>query len=163
MHNKDATQNTLNPSSLHLSQKAFWFSASICLLLGTIVFSWQVIRGRAAAVEVMGIKFTSEKAEQSIVAARDSLLTVRTRLTDASEREDMESISECLPQLDDILKSLGVAEAALKHQQLSVHELQFSDYDTWTGNDYGVYDNEGFNYGGGAGPRSPTPPPKKKH
>ena len=80
----------------------------------------------------MGIKFTSEKAEQSIIAARDSLLTVRTRLTDASERADLDGISQSLPQLDEVLKSLGVAEVALKHQQASVRTIQGSNADIYS-------------------------------
>jgi hypothetical protein len=162
MPNREPTQDvpvTLSP--LHLSQKVFWFSASACLLIGTCVFSWQVIRGRAAAVEVMGIKFTSEKAEQSIITARDTLLTVRTRLTDAAERNDLDAVSESIPQFDDVLKSLGVAEAALKRQQRLQEEGYADSY--WIGTDYGVYDDKGYNYGGSRSPSakpSPMKPPK---
>jgi len=76
-------------TSLHLSQKFFWFCASACLVIGMVVFSIQVLRGHAAAIKFMGIEITSAKAEASIIAARDRLLAIRTKLDDAVIDGDM--------------------------------------------------------------------------
>jgi hypothetical protein len=104
-------------SALHLSQKFFWFAASISLLVGTFVFSWRVYQGHNASVELLGIRFTSEEAERSVVATRDQLLAIRTRLSDAASGDPSAMLQQVMPELDGLLKTLGVAEAALKKQQ----------------------------------------------
>ena len=104
-------------STLHLSQKCFWFAASISLLVGTSVFSWRVYTGHTASVELGGIKITSEEAEKTVSATRERLLTLRTRLEAANAEEAPAVIKDVLPDFDDVLKTLGVAESALKLQQ----------------------------------------------
>jgi hypothetical protein len=127
-----------SPSMLHVSQKCFWFAASISLLVGTLVFSWRVYRGQNASVELLGMKFTSEAAEKSVVATRDRLLAIRTRLSGVTDADASAAVQAAVPELDEILKTLGVAEAALKKQQASP---LFGDYG-W--NDYGSTDSYSY-------------------
>lgn len=138
-------------TSLHLSQKVFWFCASACLSLGTIVFCIQVVRGREAAVKFLGVEITSAKAEASIITARERLLAIRTKLDDAAEINDTAAIDRILPEFDDVLKALGVAEAAIKRRAT----FGATDYYEYVPND-GMHDDEG-NYWGGYGYASPTP------
>jgi hypothetical protein len=148
-------------TSLHLSQKVFWFCASACLVIGTIIFSIQVLRGHAAAIKFMGIEITSAKAEVSIIAARDRLLAIRTKLDDASEGGDMTTLDEILPEFDDVLKNLGVAEAAIKRRR-SFGGTNYSygeDLGTYVPND-GMHDDKGFNWGGDGLP-TPTGTPAR--
>lgn len=143
-------------TSLHLSQKVFWFCASACLVIGTIIFSIQVLRGHAAAIKFMGIEITSAKAGASIIAARDRLLTIRTKLSDAADTTgEITTIDEVLPDFDDVLKALGVAEAAIKRRE-TYGSMPFSDYGTYTYPDDGMHDDQGFNWFGSDSPK-PTP------
>jgi hypothetical protein len=143
-------------TSLHLSQKVFWFCASACLVTGTIIFSIQVLRGHAAAIKFMGIEITSAKAEASIIAARDRLLTIRTKLSDAADATgEITTIEEVLPEFDDVLKALGVAEAAIRRRN-TYGSWEGSDYGTYTYPDDGLHDAQGFNWGGSDWPK-PTP------
>jgi|ERR1700730_10643484 len=125
-------------STLHLSQKVFWFSASISLLVATFVFSWRVYQGQNASIEMLGMKVTSETAEKSVAATRDRLLTLRTRLSEATEADASNVVQEVVPELDELLRTLGVAEAALKKQQQSPVFGSGSWYD------YGRADDSGF-------------------
>jgi hypothetical protein len=131
-----------HPSSpLHVSQKFFWFSAAISLLVGTTIFSWQVFRGEKSSVELGSIKFTTEQAAHSVAATKDQLLAIRTRLDDAAQGQDLPAIQDVLPDIDGLLKTLGVAEAALKRQQasplLNGAGLGIDTY--WTAGEYGTY------------------------
>jgi hypothetical protein len=144
-------------STLHLSQQIFWFTASVCLFLGTMIFSFHVVRGRAATFEILGIKFTAEKAESSLIEARDQLLVIRTTLTDASSRSDIKAVGDALPELDQVLKSLGVAGVALRRQR--IHVDRFGDYGY---NDYGYGNGYGTDYGFVDPPqKSQSPMPQK--
>jgi hypothetical protein len=125
-------------SSLHLSQKVFWFCASACLVIGTIVFCIQVVRGRETAVKFLGVEITSAKAEASIITARERLLTIRTKLDDAAEINDTATIDRILPEFDDVLKALGVAEAAVKRRGRWGDDAAWN-YNGWSGSDYGTY------------------------
>lgn len=116
-------------STLHMSQKVFWFAASISLLVGTFVFSWRVYQGHNASVEVGGIKFTAMEVEQSIAATKDQLLAIRTRIDDASDRNDPQILTEVLPDIDKLLQTLGVAESALKRQE-QYYTFSSGGYDT---------------------------------
>jgi|GEM_PF-6158877 len=117
-------------SPLHLSQKVFWFAASISLLAGTFIFSWRVYQGRNASVELGGIKFTAMEAEQSIAETKDQLLAIRTRLDDASEGDGCEATAAVLPDIDKLLHTLGVAESALKRQERYI-TFPYSNYDSY--------------------------------
>jgi hypothetical protein len=153
---------------LHLSQKVFWFCASACLVIGTIIFSIQVLRGHAAAIKFMGIEITSAKAEASIISARDRLLAIRTKLDDAAEGGDVTTVDEILPEFDDVLKALGVAEEAVKRRR-TLGDAGYNDYDSFGSysnyypND-GMHDDQGFNWGGSATISAPTltPSPSTK-
>jgi hypothetical protein len=144
------------------------------LLIGTIIFSIQVLRGHAAAIKFMGIEITSAKAEASIIAARDRLLTIRTKLDDAAETNDTATVDEILPEFDDVLKALGVAEAAIKRRGRwenagAWNEAGWSadEYGTYSNPDDGMHDGKGDDYGGYAPPSSPkqaasaTPKPSR--
>jgi hypothetical protein len=146
-------------SSLHLSQKVFWFCASACLVLGTIVFSIQVLRGHAAAIKFMGIEITSAKAEASIIAARDRLLAIRTKLDDASEIGDTTTLDDILPEFDSVLKDIGVAEAAIKRRKTFGSTDYGEGIDTYVPVD-GMHDDKGDYYGGYAAP-SPSASPRR--
>jgi hypothetical protein len=106
----------------------------------------------------MGIEITSAKAEASIIAARDRLLTIRTKLSDAADAApEMTAIDEVLPEFDDVLKALGLAEAAIKRR----HTFGSTGYYSF-GEDLGTYvpddemhDGNGDYWGGYASP-SPT-------
>jgi len=52
-----------------------------------------------------------------VAAARERLIMVRTRLDDASSSKDIGLLSAVLPDLDEILTSLGVAKDVLQKQQ----------------------------------------------
>jgi len=148
-------------SSLHLSQKVFWFCASACLVIGTIIFSIQVLRGHAAAIKFMGIEITSAKAEASITAARDRLLAIKIKLDDAAASGDMTSVDEILPEFDEVLKALGVAEAAIKRRKIFGSTDYGSGYDTYIPVD-GTRDDNGDDYGGYAAPSpSATASPRR--
>jgi hypothetical protein len=122
----------------------FWFCASACLVTGTIIFCIQVVRGRETAVKFLGVEITSAKAEASIIAARERLLTIRTKLNDAVEGDgDMRTVDEIVPEFDDVLKALGVAEAAIKRRET----FGSTDYYEYLRND-GMHDEKGDNYGG---------------
>lgn len=88
---------------------------------------------------------TIQKAEQSVGDARDRLVAIRTRLNIASEQANLEGVSEALPELDEILKSLGIAQAALLRQQARLHD---------TGLGLDAYGTD-YSYG-----PSPTPTPQ---
>jgi hypothetical protein len=124
-------------SPLHVSQKFFWFSAGISLLLGTAIFSWQVYRGQKSSVELAGIRFTTEQAAQSVAVSKDELLAIRTRLDEAAHRQDFLEIQSVLAEVDGLLKTLGVAEAALKRQRASPllngrhYNYPSIDYNIW--------------------------------
>ena len=144
--------------SLHLSQQVFWFCASACLVTGTIIFCIQVVRGRETAVKFLGVEITSAKAEASIIAARERLLTIRTKLNDAVEGDsDITTVDEIVPEFDDVLKALGVAEAAIKRRGRLWNDAgwSFSDYGTTDNPNDGMHDSQGFDRGGSAWP---TPP-----
>jgi hypothetical protein len=120
-----------HPSSpLHLSQKFFWFAAGISLLAGTAIFSWQVYRGQKSSVELGAVKFTIEQAAQSVAVSKDELLAIRTRLDDGVQRQDFSDIENVVADIDGLLKTLGVAEAALKRQRASL-SYDGTGYDTY--------------------------------
>jgi hypothetical protein len=94
---------------------------------------WAIIVGRPVAVSAGSIGVTIQKAEQSVGDARDRLLAIRTRLNVASEEANLDRVSDALPELDEILKSLGIAQAALHRQQ-----TQLADNSGYVfGTDYG--------------------------
>jgi hypothetical protein len=152
---RERSAEAVTERSLHLSQKVFWFCASFCLALGTVVFSIQVLRGHAAAIKFMGIEITSAKAEASIIAARDRLLTIKTKLDDAAEINDIATIDRILPEFGDVLRALGVAEEAIKRQKTLGKWGYGEDLGVYVPDD-GMHDNQGFDWGG-----SGTPPSKK--
>lgn len=153
------TETVRGSTSLHLSQQIFWFCASVSLVIGTIIFSIQVLRGHAAAIKFMGIEITSAKAEASIMAARDRLLTIRTKLSDAADATtEVTAMDEVLPEFDDVLKALGVAEAAIKRREV-FGSMPFSDYGTYTNPNDGMHDDQGFNWGGDATTSAPKQTP----
>lgn len=107
------------PSPLALSQKCFWFSAALCLFLTSSAFAWRIWEGRRASIEWGNLRITSEQAENFVAGARDRLLVARTRLDDATSSSDIDLAGEVLPDLDEVLKSLGVAKEALERQQVA--------------------------------------------
>jgi hypothetical protein len=127
-------------TALHVSQKVFWFCVSGCLVLTTGILIWAIIVGRPVAVSAGNIGVTIQKAEQSVGDARDRLLAIRTRLNIASEEANLDGVNDALPELDEILKSLGVAQAALQRQQARLYD----------GGGFDVYGTD-YTYG-------PTPP-----
>jgi len=154
----------MKPHPLDISQRIFWIVAGLCLLAGTSVFSWQVLRGRPIAIEVAGIKFTTTRAQDSLAKAHDQLVAIRTTMDGAVAQNDIEAVREALDDLDEVLRSLGVARGALKQQQASV--FPYSNFDSGAG--YGNYypdprpylDQNGDDYGG-YGYASPTIVPKR--
>jgi hypothetical protein len=118
---------------LHFSQKFFWLATSASLVITTSVICYQIIRGEEAAIEFHGIRFTSEKAENALIDARDQLLMIRTKLIGACKSEDIEAVDDTLSSFDNILTSLGVAEGALKRQKARVESFGSGDYNY---NDY---------------------------
>jgi hypothetical protein len=158
----------MKPHPLHVSQRIFWIAAGLCLLVGTSVFSWQVLRGRPIAIEVAGIKFTTTRAQDSLAKAHDQLVAIRTTMDGAVAQNDIEAVREALDDLDEVLRSLGVARVALKQQQASV--FPYSNYDSYydSGAGYSNYypnprpylDQNGDNYGGYEN-TSPTIAPKR--
>jgi hypothetical protein len=125
-----------SPTPLHFSQKFFWLAASASLIVTTSVICFQIIRGEEAAIEFHGIRFTSEKAENALVDARDQLLVIRTKLIGACKGKNIEMVDETLSSFDKILTSLGVAEGALKRQRAHVESFGAGDY---TYSDYNTY------------------------
>jgi hypothetical protein len=105
------------PALLHWTQKFFWFSAAISLLLATSGFAWRVWQGKAASIEWGHLRISSEQAETLVAGAKDRLIMIRTALNDATSTNNMQLLERVLPDLDEVLKSLGVAENALRKQQ----------------------------------------------
>ena len=90
------------------------------------------------------------------------MIAIRATLNDAIATETIDLIATELDNLDDVMKSLGVAESALKKQQ------QVSSLDDWGYTGGWVYDGpssafrdqKGDDYGG-YGYASPTIAPKR--
>jgi hypothetical protein len=161
----------MKPHPLDVSQRIFWITAGLCLLAGTSVFSWQVLRGRPIAIEVAGIKFTTTRAQDSLAKAHDQLVAIRTTMDGAVAQNDIEAVREALDDLDEVLRSLGVARGALKRQQASVFPYSNYDsygygydstasYDNYYPDRSGYLDENGNDYGG-YGYASPTIAPKR--
>jgi hypothetical protein len=153
---------------LDVSQRIFWVAAGLCLLVGTSVFSWQVLRGRPIAIEVAGIKFTTTRAQDSLAKAHDQLVAIRTTMDGAVAQNDIKVVREALDDLDEVLRSLGVARGALKQQQAAV--FPYSNYDSYNDGSTGYInyypnprpylDQNGDNFGGYEH-ASPTIAPKQ--
>lgn len=124
-----ATHDT-EPALLHWTQKFFWFSAAMSLLFATSGFAWRVWQGKAASIEWGHLRISSEQAEILVAGAKDRLIAIRTTLNDAASTHNMQLLEKALPDFDEVLKSLGVAENALRKQQ-----KVFWD----SGSGYGVY------------------------
>jgi hypothetical protein len=87
------------------------------LLLATSGFAWRVWQGKAASIEWGHLRISSEQAEILVAGAKDRLIAIRTTLNDAASAYNMQLLEKALPDFDDVLKSLGVAEDALRKQQ----------------------------------------------
>lgn len=127
---RSGDNQAMQSTTLHVSQKTFWFAASFCLVIGTTIFCWRLLQNTAASIKLFGVEITCDAAQKSVQTTKESLLTVRTRLNDAAEQDDIASIKELLPDLDAVLKTLGVAEAALKRQQQALYfgDVGYNDY-----------------------------------
>jgi hypothetical protein len=110
-------KNDKDSALLHWSQKFFWFSAAMSLFLATSGFAWRVWQGKAASIEWGNLRISSEQAETLVAGAKDRLIMIRTTLNDATSTSNLQLLEKALPDFDEVLKSLGVAENALKKQQ----------------------------------------------
>jgi hypothetical protein len=84
-----------------------------------------------------------------VAGAKDRLIAIRATLNDAIATETIDLIASELGNLDEVMKSLGVAEGALKKQQ-QVSSAEWN-YDGWafgsqSRNPY--VDDQGFDWGG---------------
>jgi len=100
------------------------------LLLATSGFAWRVWQGKAASIEWGNLRISSEQAETLVAGAKDRLIMIRTALNDATSANNMQLLENALPELDEVLKSLGVAENALRKQQ-KVFWYSGSGYDVY--------------------------------
>jgi hypothetical protein len=144
--------------TLHWCQKLFWFSAGLCLLLTATSFTWRVWQGKPASIEWGNLRINSQQAETLVAGAKDRLIAIRATLNDAIATETIDLIATELDNLDDVMKSLGVAESALKKQQLSrLDDWGYTSglvYDGPSSNPY--VDDQGFDWGG-SGWATPKP------
>lgn len=150
------------PPILHWSQKLFWFSAGLSLLVTTSSFTRRVWQGKPASIEWGNLRINSQQAETLVAGAKDRLIAIRATLNDAIATETIDLIASELENLDGVMKSLGVAESALKKQQ-RVPVLDDWGYPggwVYDGPSSAFRDQKGDDYGG-YGYASPTIAPKR--
>lgn len=128
----------------------FWFSAGLSLLVTTSSFTLRVWQGKPASIEWGNLRINSQQAETLVAGAKDRLIAIRATLNDAIATETIDLIATELDNLDDVMKSLGVAETALKKQQ------QVSSSEAWNSNGWSFgspssnpyVDDRGYDWGG---------------
>ncbi len=136
-------------STLHWCQKMFWFSAGLSLLLTTSSFTSRVWQGKPASIEWGNLRINSQQAETLVVGAKDQLIAIRATLNNAIETQEIDLMATELDNLDEVMKSLGVAESVLKKQQVSSADWISPGrwvYDAPSSSPY--IDGQGDNWGG---------------
>jgi hypothetical protein len=135
----------------HWCQKLFWFSAGLSLLLTTSSFTWRVWQGKPASIEWGNLRINSQQAETLVAGAKDRLIAIRATLNNTIEIQKVDLMATELDNLDEVMRSLGVAESALRKQQQVSRSDDWGDtgglvYDGPSSNPY--VDDQGFYWGG---------------
>lgn len=151
MKREPSTSSKGRTPTLHWCQKLFWFAAGLSLLLTTSSFTWRVWQGKPASIEWGNLRINSQQAETLVAGAKDRLIAIRATLNDAIDAEKIDLIASELENLDEVMKSLGVAETALKKQQRVSRSNDWVYpggwvYDSPSSSPY--MDNQGFYWGG---------------